>query len=937
MASGDILILSSSPPKQFTSYHMLSSPPLPSPGVVFRKKIQTLRTGSRAAPIPQNATVTFTSASSLLKISSVDTLQSVDAIRTFKLDVGDIHGLNTEAPLKSAESKTEKLPTEKVERGKGKITKTSRKASVRKDDGPPDGTEARKPRKARAKKGDGELEADGKVKETAPRKSRSKKTSQELGDGGVKQKAPHKPGVKKADLESTGDDPTNETVVRRPRTKKNDREKQFKIARGHLTKPSDSKSQKVDGAVKPKKADSVSKHFNTVTKNLPDPFVDPLDHGLVEAVKRRTDWTPPVPTAKAASMTTPIPIGLPQPELASGGSATSEKGSKGFQDLLGSFGFNKLESNDTEKKLSDGTATRKRKLIELVKTNVFTTTTIPAPKLKAPAKKARTITDLATSAYAQEEDSPDKPAPLLQYFSYQTNDGVTSDGFKMPPRPRSKSPVKPASKNKKGTALAPILLSPESALKQVGNQDYVFGTSSQLAREKSPTLLRDLHEAMQVSNKVDVYDPFDDSFDESAAKYTFAGRGKPVLSLHRNLWSAAARDTGGDLLDVEMVDLANSPRLARQDESSMLQKVASSEASPDEDDVWHNIDEMEDCMKLTQKSTPSEESPKRVGPLEAAIRSELLRSPSNSKPMGASPRPRKQSSPPKASQRGLKIALERDINPEKPDYASYSTFQLAKELALYRFKPVKNRGQMITLLEKCWEGKNRVALGVLGTNAKLKSSEKSSKTSSRVAPPSSQLETASLKKICRPKKVAKSASPANAKSKPKSSKTIETLELDNNDTPLSKVPASQKSSKKQRPLIEAISDSDTPLTPSPPRRHLSQIRTPPLPLQLSSADSADSPELSPSSLQAKLFAHISRAVTKAPASKDPSKPSWHEKILLYDPIILEDLTVWLNTGALEKVGWDGEVEPKEVKKWCESKSICCLWRENLRGGARSRY
>jgi hypothetical protein len=53
--------------------------------------------------------------------------------------------------------------------------------------------------------------------------------------------------------------------------------------------------------------------------------------------------------------------------------------------------------------------------------------------------------------------------------------------------------------------------------------------------------------------------------------------------------------------------------------------------------------------------------------------------------------------------------------------------------------------------------------------------------------------------------------------------------------------------------------------------------------------------------------------------------------------VLEDLTVWLNTGALENIGWDGEVEPKIVKKWCESKGICCLWKENLRGGSRSRY
>jgi hypothetical protein len=99
----------------------------------------------------------------------------------------------------------------------------------------------------------------------------------------------------------------------------------------------------------------------------------------------------------------------------------------------------------------------------------------------------------------------------------------------------------------------------------------------------------------------------------------------------------------------------------------------------------------------------------------------------------------------------------------------------------------------------------------------------------------------------------------------------------------------------------------------------------------------DSPSLSPTSSQARLFTYITRAIKSAPPSKDPQKPSWHEKILLYDPIILEDLTVWLNTGALGKVGWDAEVEPKEVKKWCEGRSICCLWRENMRGGSRSRY
>lgn len=89
--------------------------------------------------------------------------------------------------------------------------------------------------------------------------------------------------------------------------------------------------------------------------------------------------------------------------------------------------------------------------------------------------------------------------------------------------------------------------------------------------------------------------------------------------------------------------------------------------------------------------------------------------------------------------------------------------------------------------------------------------------------------------------------------------------------------------------------------------------------------------------EASLFEHISKAVVTAPRSTDPANPSWHEKILLYDPIVLEDLTAWLNLGQLTRVGRDAEVSPGEVKRWCESKSICCLWRVNLRGKERKRY
>ncbi|KAI5310447.1 5'-flap endonuclease [Ascosphaera atra] len=53
---------------------------------------------------------------------------------------------------------------------------------------------------------------------------------------------------------------------------------------------------------------------------------------------------------------------------------------------------------------------------------------------------------------------------------------------------------------------------------------------------------------------------------------------------------------------------------------------------------------------------------------------------------------------------------------------------------------------------------------------------------------------------------------------------------------------------------------------------------------------------------------------------------WHEKILLYDPIQVDELTVWLNTGGLDNIGEDREVSPAFVKEWCENKGICCIWK-----------
>jgi len=185
-------------------------------------------------------------------------------------------------------------------------------------------------------------------------------------------------------------------------------------------------------------------------------------------------------------------------------------------------------------------------------------------------------------------------------------------------------------------------------------------------------------------------------------------------------------------------------------------------------------------------------------------------------------------------------------------------------------------------------------------------------------------------------------------------------------------------------------------------------------------------------------------VLSAPRTHDQSRPGWYEKILLYDPIVLEDLCGWLNGGALfdgvveERGGtvegrgngvekrvfreaverfesrkrkvddvvdvnaeaeaeadaqddingggddapgkqtpapaaasgagqetietqaqprkkipkkrkgkekdldddgeeWTWELKPWMLQRWCEEHSICCLWRDGLRGGVKAKY
>lgn len=155
-----------------------------------------------------------------------------------------------------------------------------------------------------------------------------------------------------------------------------------------------------------------------------------------------------------------------------------------------------------------------------------------------------------------------------------------------------------------------------------------------------------------------------------------------------------------------------------------------------------------------------------------------------------------------------------------------------------------------------------------------------------------------------------------------------------------KTPRKSKPSQTPIEIPDSASDNGSDLSASPassPEPMFSPSQQD-VDLSVSMEDDAEqSLLLNPDEEEAALFKRVAEAVTTAPRSSDPLNPSWYEKILMYDPIVLEDLTAWLNSGQLTRVGYDGEIKPGDVKKWCESESICCLWKVNLRGKERKRF
>ena len=410
----------------------------------------------------------------------------------------------------------------------------------------------------------------------------------------------------------------------------------------------------------------------------------------------------------------------------------------------------------------------------------------------------------------------------------------------------------------------------------------------------------------------------------------------------KSLWSVSARDSQSLLVDnvidvsAELEDEVEFTQDGRQVPAREESKDVSA-CSPD----WRHVDDDFVASVDTPGHRTSRDDKERndlSGSIQGGIPSlsqrlgeELGKEPAKANaahcPIG-SPEPTKE-------QTGASPGVEDSGPPDKPDFNGYLTSQLTSTVASYGFKPVKSRKGMIALLEKCWNEGSRTALKPLGANTKVQrraQSSKGARASQKGKPAESDsgrpdgegarseasTSRAAKSKASSRKKETKEAGEPSATARYR--QASEPLQM--SETMAESIKAGSKQKNAPRPKKPGKASS-TPLITIPESPPASPVISPGVP-----DDEFES--------QAHRFASVTRAVRHEPPSTSKDARTWHEKILTYDPIILEDFAIWLNTQGLAAVGEDFEVGPAEARAWCQAKGICCLWRENLRGESRRR-
>ncbi|GME29296.1 Structure-specific endonuclease subunit slx4 [Neofusicoccum parvum] len=655
MAARELVLLSSSPPC-IPDSDIVTTPPalhapripslspdspaLPSPSELFKRKPPGLKSGSRAAEIPNGATLGFASAAALVRDRLLSLEEDDCADEGAKPAVAKDQAAASKRPTKrppkqpSADGGTEaatKKPSRR--RAKGQAEPVSPETGTPDVDVPATKTTKRRT-KANSKDPDHGVPTDRQAeavlndsaltKEALGRDPEEPASHGKSIEGGAVEKLKKLKGRPSTIVGSPAavDDVVcleRETLVpeqpkkqkpKAPRApEKKPRAKRKKLSDQELAKPaagiqSGQPSKKNARPAARMGSETSSKHFSR--DNSIDPAAaagqdlarkvapqEPLQ--LEPAMMRRLSWTPPKDTRSSPNGPDQLrPTDLLESPVQE--DSTLPAANTSFTSLLQTFGYNEQASGAVrmaDPRAEPGEAFAKRRKLEVTNPEVTLSTEgancsklvdkpnksaessatgsreqSPEKPEKAPRKKPRTITDLATAAYRAA--APALPAgcppvdPTVSAFFVPRN-GLTSAAdspdvaeVDRPKRAvRQKSPTKKAegkakktnAKSKKALKLAAEkLLSPETALVRMSRQDVLFGTSSQLAREDSPTFIRDIQQALRDSESTSTQRG---SVETLHLKPAVAGSGLSLVGRRRGLWAVASRDLDDGILEEE--------------------------------------------------------------------------------------------------------------------------------------------------------------------------------------------------------------------------------------------------------------------------------------------------------------------------------------------------------------------------------------------------
>ncbi|CRL17256.1 unnamed protein product [Penicillium camemberti] len=681
---------------------------------------------------------------------------------------------------------------------------------------------------------------------------------------------------------------------------------------------------------------------------------------LDEAVRRRMDWTPPRETAYDYEEIATVDDGGSQdkdcdPNLTGG-----------FGKLLSDYNYSGLALNPRDLvQNANGGGPTKRRRIELVN-----------PEIQALLNGRYSDSSDQASAQGENSGKPKKTAKgkpkkfttltARMTAQYSTND-VEEDDMAidcLPDIRTTKGKRKKAKETEKQSSFT--VLSPEAAVEFLNDQDLVFGTCSQLERDDSPQTLRETQQAIRASEGLSYPEGMRDrncrTIQESST------RSVSRLAGTRNLWCVGARDTEGSLIQPEtlnVVDLTDGGEPSTKKSHGSAERASQKPLQGD----WFELEfadidsppeKRPSSLPSTERGSDSDTQVQTPAPIPAAtVTATTMTKGKAAKPVkGANNTPTEAVySQPTTSQA-----------PSMPQYTGFTDAELSKQISTYGFKAVRGRKKMIDLLQQCWESKH-------GSNT--------TSDSHPIYQPEHHKEPASkMDNVPKPTTAAKMKATVKSKSGT-STKNRKSLDATKSTSPSrTNLQTSSTKTSRGKPItgtstsfidVEEIQDSEEEIIPSPSQvqKHYSDIYSkskagsqvehhsldiltktpPPSPTKrkaasskisvkrpLSSASSITATHTAESSKEmslAEISAKITQAVRAQPrlsplssSRGSRSRPTWHEKILMYDPIVLEDFTAWLNIEGLGLVGEDREVGTASVREWCESKGICCCWKRN---------